>query len=49
MTKVAIISTKNRVYGVNKSLELLGINPVEGKDVIFKLNFNTADHPPGSS
>ncbi len=49
MTKVAVISTKNRVYGINKSLELLGINPVEGKDVIFKLNFNTADPPPGSS
>ncbi len=49
MTKVAVISTKNRVYGVNKSLELLGINPVKGKDVVFKLNFNTADPPPGSS
>ncbi len=49
MTKVAVISTKDRVYGVNKSLELLGLNPVEGKDVIFKPNFNTADPPPASS
>ena len=49
MTKVAVISTKDRVYGVNKSLELLGINPVKGKDVIFKPNFNTADPPPASS
>ncbi|NHJ32450.1 MAG: DUF362 domain-containing protein [Asgard group archaeon] len=49
MTKIAIISTKDRVYGVNKSFELLGINPVEGKDVIFKPNFNTADPPPASS
>lgn len=49
MTKVAIISTEDRVYGVNKSLELLGINPVKGKDVIFKPNFNTADPPPASS
>jgi len=24
MTKVAVISTNNRIYGVNKSLELLG-------------------------
>ena len=49
MTKVAVISTKYRVYGVNKSLELLGINPVKDKNVIFKPNFNTADPPPASS
>lgn len=49
MTKVVIISTKNRIYGVNKSLELLGINPVKDKNVIFKPNFNTADPPPASS
>jgi len=49
MTKVAVISTKDRVYGVNKSLELLGINPVKDKNVIFKPNFNTADPPPASS
>lgn len=49
MTKIVIICTKDRVYGVNKSLELLGINPVKGKDVIFKPNFNTADPPPASS
>lgn len=49
MTKVAVISTKNRVYGVNKSLELLGINPVKDKNVIFKPNFNTPDPYPASS
>ncbi len=49
MTKVAVISTNDRVYGVNRSLELLGLNPVKGKDVIFKPNFNTADPPPASS
>ena len=49
MTKVAVIATNNRVYGVNKSLELLDINPVKGKNVIFKPNFNTADPPPASS
>ena len=49
MTKVAVISTNDRVYGVNESIELLGINPVKGKDVIFKPNFNTADPPPASS
>ena len=49
MTKVAVISTKDRVEGVNKSLKLLGINPVKDKNVIFKPNFNTADPPPASS
>jgi len=49
ITKIAVISTKDRVYGINKSLELLGINPVKGKHVIFKPNFNTADPPPASS
>ncbi len=49
MTKIAIISTKDRIYGVNKSFELLGINPVKDKEVIFKPNFNTADAPPASS
>ncbi len=49
VTKVAVVSTKDRVYGVNKSLELLGINPVKDKNVIFKPNFNTADPPPASS
>ncbi len=49
MTIVAIISTNDHVYGVNKSLELLGINPIKGKDVILKPNFNTADPFPASS
>lgn len=49
MTKVAVVSTDDRVYGVNKSIELLGINPVKGKNVIIKPNFNTADPPPASS
>ncbi len=49
MTKVAVISTDDRVYGVNKSFELLGINPVKGKNVVLKPNFNTADPPPAST
>ena len=49
MTRVAVISTNDRVYGVNKSLELLNVNPVKGKNVILKPNFNTADPPPASS
>jgi uncharacterized protein (DUF362 family) len=49
MTKVAVISTSDRIYGVNKSFELLGINPVKVKKVVLKPNFNTADPPPAST
>ncbi|GAH41098.1 unnamed protein product, partial [marine sediment metagenome] len=49
MTKIAVISTNDRVYGVNKSFDLLGINLVKGKNVVLKPNFNTADPPPAST
>jgi uncharacterized protein (DUF362 family) len=49
MKKVAVVSTIDHIYGVNKSLELLGINPVKDKNVVFKPNFNTADPFPASS
>jgi len=49
MTNIAVVSTDNRVYGVNKVLELLDITPAKNKNVIFKPNFNTADPPPASS
>ena len=49
MTRVAVISTSDRIYGVDKSLELLGINPAKGKKVVLKPNFNTADPPPAST
>ena len=35
MTKIAVISTDNRVHGVDKALELLDINPVKNKHVVF--------------
>ncbi|MHA3964624.1 MAG: DUF362 domain-containing protein [Candidatus Thorarchaeota archaeon SMTZ1-45] len=49
MTKIAVISTNDRVYGVNKSFELLDIEPIKGKRVVLKPNFNTADPPPAST
>jgi len=49
ITKVVVISTNDRVYGVKKSIELLAINPVKGKKVVFKPNFNTADPSSASS
>jgi uncharacterized protein (DUF362 family) len=49
MTEVAVVATSDRVYGVDKSVELLDINPAKDKNVVVKPNFNTADPPPAST
>ena len=49
MSDVSFVKTEDRAHGVKTSLETLGINPVMGKDVLIKPNFNTADEPPGST
>ncbi len=49
MTIITVVATNDRVFGVNKSFELLGINPAKGKNVVLKPNFNTADPPPAST
>ncbi len=49
MTKIALILTEDREKGTKEVVELLGINPVNLKNVILKPNFNTADTPPGST
>src|SRR5512136_507843 len=41
MTKVSIVQTKDRAAGVNRALELLHLNPVKGKEVVLKPNFNS--------
>jgi len=46
---VAMVKTEDRRSGVRTSLSALGINPVKGKDVLIKPNFNTADPTPGST
>ncbi len=48
-SKVSLVKTSDRASGINKAIELLGINPVKGKDVLLKPNFNTADPFPGST
>ena len=48
-TKVTLIKTSDRGTGIKKSVDLLGINPVRGKNVLLKPNFNTADPFPGST
>ncbi len=49
MTQVAFVKTQDRVTGVNKALDLLGINSIKGKNLFLKPNFNSADTPPGST
>ncbi len=49
MSQVAFVKTQERASGINKALDLLGINPVKGKDLFLKPNFNSADAPPGST
>lgn len=46
---VAMVQTEDRRHGVRASLSTLGMNPVKGKEVLIKPNFNTADPTPGST
>lgn len=48
-SRVALLKTEDRKTGVRGCLRALQINPVKGKDVLVKPNFNTADRYPGST
>lgn len=48
-TIVALVRTRNRAEGIGRAVGLLGTNPVKGKAVLLKPNFNTADEFPGST
>ena len=49
MTKVSLVRTSDRAEGVRRAIALLDSNPVRGKPVILKPNFNSADTTPGST
>jgi uncharacterized protein (DUF362 family) len=49
MTKVALVSTKDRGKGVRQAIDLLELKSFRGKSVVLKPNFNTADPAPGST
>jgi uncharacterized protein (DUF362 family) len=49
MAQVALIKTTDRAEGVRRAMALLGTNPVQGKSVFLKPNFNSADPAPGST
>jgi len=48
-TTISLVKTANREAGISKVIDLLGINPVQGKAVLLKPNFNTEDEFPGST
>lgn len=48
-TMVSLIKTSERASGIKRAIDLLKINPVKGKSVLLKPNFNTADPFPGST
>ena len=49
MTKVSVVRTTDRTQGVQRAIAMLQSNPVRGKVVILKPNFNSADTFPGST
>jgi hypothetical protein len=48
-TAVALVKTRDRAQGIARAIGLLKVNPVKGKAVLLKPNFNTADPYPAST
>jgi uncharacterized protein (DUF362 family) len=49
MTRISLVHTIDRKEGVARAIKLLQYNPVKGKPVVLKPNFNSADPAPGST
>jgi uncharacterized protein (DUF362 family) len=49
MSKVSLVISQNREKATVQSIDLLGENKFEGKKIVLKPNFNTADPAPGST
>ena len=49
MNQVSLVRTSDRAKGVRRDIALLESNPVRGKTVMLKPNFNSADPTPGST
>ena len=48
-SRVALVRTADRKYGVTQALKLLDLRPMDGKNVVVKPNFNSADDAPAST
>ncbi len=46
---MAFVKTSDRVEGIRRAIDLLGINPVQGTQVFLKPNFNSADPAPAAT
>jgi uncharacterized protein (DUF362 family) len=46
---VVLVKSADRDQGVRRALQILGVNPVKGTNVLLKPNFNSADPAPGST
>ena len=49
IARLAFVKSRDRAAGVRKAIELLNINPVQGKRILLKPNFNSADPAPAST
>ena len=49
VSKISLVRTRDRAEGVPRAIALLQSNPVRGKAVTLKPNFNSADLAPGST
>jgi hypothetical protein len=47
--RIALVRTRDRAQGTRRALALFGQNPVQGKAVLLKPNFNSADPAPAST
>ena len=46
---VAFVKTTDRAAGIQRALDLLNVKSFQGKDLLLKPNFNSADAAPGST
>ena len=49
VARVAFVRTRDRASGIQRALSLLGGNPVGGRGVLLKPNFNSDDPAPAST
>ena len=49
VARLAFVKTRDRAAGIRKAIQLLDNNPIQGKSVLLKPNFNSADPAPAST